>query len=155
MLVVAGVGWMSFDACERESAIADVGRTFLSTLGRGEVDDAYTQLSASRRAAMTAEAFAALTDHPTYRAHREVSLFDVEDHEPGYCALGAIEAEGGEWGVQLFFLEEGDGYRVHSFAIQAPAPMQLGTLLPECGYWQGTLVGYRGPPVERATPPTP
>jgi hypothetical protein len=59
-----------------------------------------------------------------------------------------------EWAVQLFFIEEADGWHVHSFGLQAPAAVQLGTLLEECGYWEGTRMGYSGPPVERVSPPT-
>jgi hypothetical protein len=142
-------------SCADQDAIDRAGARFLAALGRDDVHAAYDQLSSRRRASMAFEAFAALTDHPALRRHdSDVSFGKQESRPDGVCRLGSLSAEGGEWAIQLFFVEEADGWHVHSFGLQAPATMQLGTLLEECGYWEGTRMGYSGPPVEHVTPPT-
>lgn len=128
---------------------------FLSLLRSGDVESAYAQLSARRRAWMSLEAFAALTEHPAFRRHQRAKMGRPKSKHPGTCLLGELDVDGGEWAIQLFFLEEHGAVRIHSFGLQPPARVQLGELIHECGYWSGTRVGYSGPEVERVTPPTP
>jgi hypothetical protein len=102
---------------------------------------------------MSRAAFDALTQHPAFRKNLDDSLHLVEVQEGGYCTLGSLSVDGKSWRVELYYVEDGGGYRVHSFAIQPPATVALGELLPECGLWEGTLAGYGGPPIERTTTP--
>lgn len=135
-------------------AAGRAAEAFLASLRRGDVDGAYDGLTAARRATMTREAFRALTDHPAFRAHESIDLRPAKQKVPGRCSYGHLRVGGRDWAVELYTLEEGGAFRVHSFAILPPAPVQLGVLLPECGFSSGTLVGYAGPPIERTTPPT-
>ncbi len=153
--IVYALGSAIAGSCEDTAAVGQAGERFLAALNRGDVQAAYDQLSAHRRAAMPFATFAALTDHPAFRAHdSDLSFQPPESRADGICTLGNVPVAGERWKMQLFFIEEADGWHVHSFAIQAPANVQLGTLLEECGYWEGSRMGYSGPPVERVTPPT-
>jgi hypothetical protein len=143
-------------SCADQDAIDRAGASFLAALNRDDVGAAYDRLSSRRRASMSFDAFAALTDHPALREHESGVSFGKQESRPdGVCRRGHMKARGGEWAFQLFLVDEADGWRVHSFGLQAPATVQLGTLLEECGYWEGTTVGYSGPPRERVTPPLP
>ncbi|MBI2898492.1 MAG: hypothetical protein HYY06_33380 [Deltaproteobacteria bacterium] len=152
LAIGALVAW-TWVMCERDAGVVRAGEAFLADIRRGDVAAAYSRLSARRRAVMSAEAFDELTRHPAFRAHDSATIGQVEQKHPGFCTRANVEVAGREWAAQLFYVEEEGGYRVHSFAIQAPAIMQLGTLLPECGLWEGTFAGYSGPPIERATTP--
>lgn len=152
--LAGGIGFMVYDAYQRDAELDEEGRQFLAYLREGDIDAAYGELSSRRRAAMTREQFDALTDHPAFRTSTGAWLGKVESRAEGMCMLGGLNVDGRDWGVQLYFVEDGEGYAVHSFAIQPPAAMQLGELLEECGYWEGTTVGYSGPAIERWTRPT-
>jgi hypothetical protein len=141
-------------SCDDGTGAHAAGERFLRALGAGDETGAYAQLSSRRRAALSARAFGELTDHPAFRQRQSFEVHRAESYGGGRCSLGALTVDGAEWAVQLFYIEEGDAWRVHSFALQPPAPSQLGTLLEECGYWEGTRVGYSGPAIERSTTPT-
>jgi hypothetical protein len=98
--------------------------------------------------------FETLTSHTAFRGNTRAWLGPKESSGDGLCCLGGLVVDGQEWGVQVYFVEEGDAYAVHSFAIQPPSSVPLGVLLPECGYWEGTTMGYSGPAIERTTRPT-
>lgn len=153
-LVVIGMGVLFAASFQRDVELDGLGRRFLSAVRSDDVAAAYGMLSPSRRARMSEAELGELVDHPAFREHADVWLGNEKAHSGGLCTLGGLNVRGREWGVQLYFREEGDAWWVHSFAIQPPATMQLGTLLPECGYWEGTRVGYSGPGVDRATTPT-
>jgi hypothetical protein len=154
VLVLLSFGYAASEGCEQNDSIAGAGERFLAALRSGDLDGAYAQLSTKRRAAMSFADFSALVGHPAFLRHEAVSFGRPESRADGKCTLGTLTVDGDDWGVQLFYVEEGDTYRVHSFGLQGPALMQLGELLEECGYWEGTTAGYSGPPVERVSPPT-
>lgn len=123
---------------------------FFAAARAGDVEAAYAQLTSARRASLSREAFQKVVAHPALRGGREGSFRPPRQKSPGLCSLGTIPAADGEWAVETYFLEDADGaWRLHSVAVQPPAGVQLGTLLEECGYWEGTTTGYSGPPVER------
>jgi hypothetical protein len=154
LAVVASCAAFMTHTCARDEAIDAEGKRFLALLRAGDVEAAHARLSSARRAHLSVEELDALTDHPAFRAHREATLHGLDTNGDGACTPGDLDVAGAEWALELFYVEEQGGWRVHSFAIQPPASVQLGTLLPECGYWEGTTQGYRGPPIERTTTPT-
>jgi hypothetical protein len=153
-LIVLLVLTTMVSSCDDGTGAHAAGERFLGALGSGDQAGAYAQLSSQRRAALSERAFGELTDHPAFRARQSFEVHRAVSYGDGRCSLGALHVDGAEWAVQLFYLKEGDAWRVHSFALQPPAPTQLGTLLEECGYWEGTRVGYSGPAIERSTTPT-
>lgn len=154
--IASGITYGAVRSVQDANAAAEVGDRFLAALQKGDVDGAYALLSLRRRAAMSREAFAALTDHPAFRRHEVARLPEPKQRVPGLCAHGHLEVGGASWAVELFYLEDAPrSWRVHSFAILPPATVQLGVMLPECGFWEGTLQGYPGPPIERTTPALP
>lgn len=137
-------------------AAESAGRLFLDHLRRGRIDAAYAELSTQRRAATSKAEFRVLVEHPVFLEHEAVELRPAKEWSPGLCSYGSITAAGRAWAAELFFTQESDGaWRVHSFAVQPPAPTALGTLLEECGLRPHTLAGYVGPKIERATQPIP
>jgi hypothetical protein len=144
----------ALSGCDDGTGAHAAGERFLRTLGSGDEAGAYAQLSSRRRAALSERAFGELTDHPAFRERQSFEVQRAESYGGGRCSLGVLTVGGAEWAVQLYYVEEGGAWRVHSFALQPPAPSQLGTLLEECGYWEGTRVGYSGPAIERSTTPT-
>jgi hypothetical protein len=154
--IATGIGYGVVRASQDASAAAEAGDRFFAALRKGDVAGAYSQLSARRRATMSREAFTALTDHPAFRRHDAALMRPPKQKSPGLCSHGHLEVDGASWAVEVFYLEDAPRqWRVHSFAILPPAPVQLGVMLPECGYWEGTLGGYSGPPIERTTPALP
>lgn len=154
LALVAGVGWMIYSTTQRDGDIRSAGYALLMSLRSGDLDAAYSRLSAERRRATSRAEFEQLVAGSALQRHDSASLHKVEARSDGYCTLGSLTVGGDEWGVQLFYVEEGGVHRVHSWGLQAPARVRLGVLLEECGYWEGTLVGYSGPPVTLRTRPT-
>jgi hypothetical protein len=152
--LASGIGFAIFDAVSRDTDVGEHAERFLSALRNGDWDKAYSELSQRRRTVMSREQFVGLANHPALVTHTDAWFEPAESHGEGLCTLGGLNVDGDEWGVQLYYVEEGDEYAIHSFAIQPPATMQLGTLLPECGYWEGTTMGYSGPPIALTTRPT-
>lgn len=144
--------------CEDQAATTGAGDAFFARLRAGDVHGAHALLSARRRAALSEARFAELVDHDAFRSSTGVSVTDIESPDGvggGTCTYGTLRAGSSAWTYQLFLVEDPDGARVESFAIQAPASPALGVLLEECGYWEGTTVGYGGPGIERSTRPLP
>ncbi len=134
--------------CDQKERVRKARDRFFGSLHAGNIDAAYAQLSAERRAVMSKEAFAAFIDHPVYMDAG--ATYDMPEQDaPGYCMNGYVDRPEGEWYIQLFLIEEGDALKMHAMGLQRPTKMHLGTLLPPCGFWKGTLAGYGGPPPER------
>ena len=140
------------DGCKKTKEIRSSRDQFLERVAAGDNEGAYALLTEQRRADMGQDEFDVFIDHSVFRSEGNYEL-PYEQH-PGHCMDGYVPQPDGDWYIQLFFIEEADRMRVHSLALQQPTPVHLGTLLPECGYWKGTLSGYSGPPVFRATKPT-
>lgn len=150
--IASGIAYGSVRAMQDSDAAAEAGDRFFASLRKGDIDGAYAQLSLKRRSAMSRDAFAALTDHPAFRRHDRVRMRPPKPSSPGLCSHGHLDVAGAGWAIEVFYVEDAPRtWRVHSFAILPPAPVELGVMLPECGYGEGTLVGYGGPPIERTT----
>lgn len=138
--------------CNSYKEIRGARDVFLAKVAAGDTEGAYALLSDDRKLNLSQAEFDTFIDHPVFRAD---GVYEPPwQDNPGWCLDGKVPLADGEWGIQLFFFEEGDTMKLHSLAIQEPATVQLGTMLPECGYWRGTLAGYSGPPITRATTPT-
>jgi hypothetical protein len=153
LALAGGVATLVGLTCHRDDQIRDARNAFIDKLTRGDVEGAYGELTAERRAAMSLQEFNAYIDHPVLTALDEGNYTYPTEHHPGACVEGEIDMPDGQWQLQFFFLEE-DRWRLHSIALQRPATVGLARLLPECGFWKGTMAGYSGPPPEHATKPT-
>lgn len=152
-VVVCAAAWGVYSAVGRDADVDKIAGRFFRDLRDGDVADAYARLSRRRREVMTLEQFEALTNHPALRNNVAADFDRKTSHSDGLCSLGTLKTSEGMWTVEVYVVEEGDRWRLESFAIQPPATMSLGTMLPECGYWEGTRVGYSGPAIARSTRP--
>ena len=101
---------------------------------------------------MTPEQFDEFMAHPTFRTFGERTAQETEVMSDFACVYGDLIVDGDEWAYQIALEENANVWKIRSLAIQRPADVSLGTLLEECGYWEGTRVGYSGPPIERKMP---
>ncbi len=130
--------------CNRKNDVRAARDRFFDPLHAGDLDAAYAELSAERRAVMSREEFEAFISHPVF-LDSNATYNPPEQDAPGWCIHGYVEREDGEWAIEVFLLEEDDELRMHALAVQRPARMQLAHLVAPCGFWKGTLVGYNGP----------
>ena len=156
-LLALGLSTLITRLCETDGAIRTASARFVRSVRAGEIDAAHAQMTSARRVRMTPAALDRLTDHPALRSHARADIGQVEAWgdlgSDEACVDVALVVHGEDWFLQLYLRSEDDAWRVESFALQPPATVQLGTLLPECGYWEGTTMGYHGPAIERRTSP--
>lgn len=147
--VVSGVTAHTFHT---ERQLHSATRDVLEPLRRGDVDAAYDALSTDRRATLSRASFAALADHPALRRADAIELgrVDTQGGDADACVRGSSSVDGEAWALELHLRKERGGWRVHSVAVQPPAPTQLAVLLEECGAAPGDPV--TGPRPERLTP---
>lgn len=147
---VLGIGSLIVWDCKQKDHVREVRDQFFASARAGDLDAAYAQLSAERRAVMSRAEFEAFIQHPVF-LDPDVTYYPPEPDAPGWCVDARVDLPDGRWALQIFLLEEDDGLHVHSLAAQRPARVQLGTLLPACGFWKGTMMGYSGPPPDPTT----
>lgn len=150
-MVVGGFVALMVGTCRKNQDVHEAGEAFLGELRAGKIQDAYARLSSERKSAMSLAEFNAFSDHRALRQHGSARLGKVVQHSRGRCTNGSLDVGGQSWALELYYLEEAGTWRVHSIALQPPAPVALAHLLPECGYWAGTRSGYSGPDIERST----
>lgn len=133
---IGGVVYLLTKTITSTSPLRKEGELFFTKLRDGRTEEAYRRLAKTRRLELDYGDFLQQTSLPVLQKQREVDFTATRVSDGGWgCTRGDLEADDGEWGFELFFVREGETWRVYSWALHPPALIQKIPLIKRCGQY--------------------
>ena len=124
--VGVGIAFLVYRGCAMTSAASDAARGYVEAVRAGRLGDAHGMLSTETRASVPVERLGEALHTGELTAAREVSLEGKRSASSnGHgCVTGSLELDAGSRHLDVFLLEEGGSWRVHTlqvYALERPA----------------------------------